>query len=273
MSELGPNLGFGRRSDLEPYPSDRAKAEAMERVAEHYAMELDAQFRTLNHFATQAGEIGRAHETYIRAVLRRFLPSRWRLSTGFVAGARVSAQQDVIVHDHIDHGTLFEVGDCVVVEGDAVGGTIEVKTDLSSADAFRKALARLPRGFPFVGLYAWDAVDLDAALPAFWQALRDTHAQVSYLQPPHYVLVRRKYVLLRTDQRDSPVGVVRLTEGGDFTDGRALLGLVAVLWYEGLVSGRGWEERVPAWLRYWRARFQSAAEAVNVPDDLRGLVR
>lgn len=267
------NMGFTRRTDLELYPSDRATADAMANVAEHYALELDAQFRTLNHFATQAGEIGRAHETYIRAVLRRFLPSRWRLSTGFVAGDNVSAQQDVIVHDGVDHGTLFEVGDCVVVESGAVGGTIEVKTDLSSATEFEEAVRRLPRGVPFYGLYAWDGVALEVALPAYWAAIRVRHAGASSLRPPDYVLVRRKYVLLRTHSLGSNVGVLRLSDQGDVTDGRALLGLVALLWYEGLVSGRGREGRVPAWLRYWRARLQTQAEVLEIPEDLRGLAR
>jgi len=71
----------------------------MERVADHYAGELDAQFRTLNHFAAHAGEIGRAHETFLRGVLLRFLPEDLRLGTGFVASPEwTSRQQDILIY-------------------------------------------------------------------------------------------------------------------------------------------------------------------------------
>lgn len=99
-------------------------SKAMERIAEHYACELDAQFRTLNHFAAHAGEIGRAHETFLRGVLRRFLPEDLRLGTGFVASPNwTSRQQDILIYKR-DFTKLFEVGDCVVIDHDAFVGAI-----------------------------------------------------------------------------------------------------------------------------------------------------
>jgi hypothetical protein len=112
----------------------------MERIAGHYAGELDAQFRTLNHFANHAGEIGRAHETFLRGVLSRFLPDDLRLGTGFVVSPTwTSRQQDILIYKR-DFTRLFEVGDCVVIDHEAFVGTVEVKTDLGSSDSLAEAV-------------------------------------------------------------------------------------------------------------------------------------
>lgn len=275
MTDIGVNLGFSRRDDLNPYPADRHKASAMEQVAHHYAEELDAQFRTLNHFASHSGEIGRAHETYVRAVLQRFIPSRWHLGTGFVVSAAVSPQQDIIVHDHVDHRALFEVGDCVVVDDASVGGVVEVKTKLTSSAELADAFAKLWLGSRFTGMFVWEGASAEVAVEALWAGLRarvpcDCKAQLDW-HVPDFVVVRDGYVLLRLDDRPRPVqaevGLVRL--GPQLTNGHALVGLVATLWRRGLVSGRGWESQIPGWLRYWWARFQAAAEPLPTPADLR----
>ena len=112
----------------------------MKQLADRYAEELTAQFRTLNLFAQHAGEIGRAHEVFLRSVLQRFLPGRLKCGTGFVADSRgVSKQQDIIVFDPMALPTLFEVGDCVVVDASSVSAIIEVKTCVDSVAAFDDA--------------------------------------------------------------------------------------------------------------------------------------
>jgi hypothetical protein len=70
---------------MDKLPIIKKGSEAMEKVAEHYAGELNAQFRTLNHFVAHAGEIGRAHETFLREILSRFLPKDIKIGSGFVA--------------------------------------------------------------------------------------------------------------------------------------------------------------------------------------------
>ena len=107
---------------------------AMENVAEHYANELDAKFRTLNHFVSHAGEIGRAHETFIRGILTRFLPLDTRVSSGFVASPNwTSRQQDILIHSS-KYSTLFEVGDCMVIDHKSFIGAIEIKTKINSGE-------------------------------------------------------------------------------------------------------------------------------------------
>ena len=54
-------------------------------LAGRYADMLSAQFRTLNYFVSQGGEIGRVHEAFLRDVISRFLPAKICAGTGFVA--------------------------------------------------------------------------------------------------------------------------------------------------------------------------------------------
>ena len=53
------------------------KSNPMIELADRYSDELTSQFRTLNFFVQHAGEIGRAHETYIRGVIESF--STWQM--------------------------------------------------------------------------------------------------------------------------------------------------------------------------------------------------
>lgn len=151
---------------------------AVDSIAGHYAAELDAQFRTLNHFVCHAGEIGRAHETFLRGVLARFLPNKVRLTSGFIAHPRwTSRQQDILMHER-DMSTLFEVGDCVVIDFKSFIGTIEVKTQLPSAESLREAIenqAELNHRLGHGGLYAvyaWDGVSIDTALSVLLEFVR-----------------------------------------------------------------------------------------------------
>jgi hypothetical protein len=95
-------------------------------LARRYADELTAQFRTLNFFTLHGGEIGRAHEIYLRAVIERFLPRKIGAGTGFVASRDwVSPQQDIILYDQQDYPVLFQIGDCVVVDNNSVAALID----------------------------------------------------------------------------------------------------------------------------------------------------
>lgn len=99
----------------------RNNVRGMRDLASSYARELDAQLRTLNLFADHAGEIGRAHEYFLRSVLSRFLPSQLHVGTGFASNATwTSSQQDVLIYAHAMRPLLFQVGDCVVADDEAV---------------------------------------------------------------------------------------------------------------------------------------------------------
>lgn len=150
-------------------------SEAMRNVAEHYASELNAQFRTLNHFIDHAGEIGRAHEAFLRDILTRFLPKDISVSSGFVASPKeTSSQQDILLHSN-KYSTLFEIGDCTVIDHEAFVGAIEVKTDINSSKLFLEAIekqAKLRKHTRCSGLnaiFAWKGVSYRTALKALWK--------------------------------------------------------------------------------------------------------
>lgn len=183
----------------------------MWQLAERYADELTAQFRTLNYFVMHAGEIGAAHETYLKGIISRFLPAKFSLGTGFIANPDwVSTQQDIIIYQQPDLPLLFQVGECVVVDSEAVIGTIEVKTRLDNKndflDAYQK-LSKLGQDFNnsykrcFTALFIWDGLSLKTMLstiseyvakypPEYWDNL------------PNVIYVRSKYLLLLNDEQD-----------------------------------------------------------------------
>ena len=80
---------------------------SMLELADRYAEELSAQFRTLSFFVNHAGEVGRTHETYLRDVIARFLPANCDVGTGFVASPNwISFQQDIIIYNQLDFPLL-----------------------------------------------------------------------------------------------------------------------------------------------------------------------
>lgn len=85
------------------------------------------------------GEDGRYKEVVLKNIIRKFLPSRFSISTGFVVkqtavrGEHVSSRQiDLIIHD-INNPILFREGDFVILTPDSVVAIIEVKTNLRNA--------------------------------------------------------------------------------------------------------------------------------------------
>lgn len=84
------------------------------------------------------GEEGRYKEVILKNVLRRFLPQKYRIGTGFVVKRqninvdhKTSKQIDLIVYD-TSFPSLFSEGDFVIIPPEAVKGIIEVKTNLQN---------------------------------------------------------------------------------------------------------------------------------------------
>jgi hypothetical protein len=125
-------------------PNQHHDTSAFERLAEHYADEMSAQFRTLSLFVHHAGEVGRSHEVFLSQVLARFLPQKLRVGTGFVylpSGA--TRQQDIIIYDWQVLPLPLQIGDCVVVDADAVAGLVEVKTRLRTSADLTEAMDKV----------------------------------------------------------------------------------------------------------------------------------
>lgn len=248
-------------------------SEAMQNVAEHYANELNAQFRTLNHFVTHSGEIGRAHETFLRGILTRFLPQNIRVSSGFVASPLwTSSQQDILLHRR-KFSILFEVGDCTVIDHQAFVGAIEVKTDIGSSKQFSEAImtqAQLREQMRYSGLlaiYAWNGVSFNNAMKTLWNFVRKAPTK-NYNSIPNVVYVRGKYFLMANrdgDRQSPPYQVWHINKNG-ITEGQALLGLVASVWKFGIDAVFPW------WLLSWHEHLGMIAgksQEVPWPEDLK----
>lgn len=247
--------------------------DSMQRLASRYAEELGSQFRTLSLFASHAGEIGRAHEVFLRQVLTRFLPGKLRCGTGFVASSEsVTRQQDIIIFDPYSLPLLLEIGDCLVVDFRAVAGTIEVKTTLDKRADFsaevEKILAPLKdaRGRWFRGLYMWDGLSLEAALECLWDLFRSA-ARVDMVSLPDIVYARGRYLIVPNyDGRldTAPLRVLRLGEG-HHDEGVGLLTLVERMWMSGIQDHATW----PWWADAWHTIINEKYEYLPWPEDLR----
>jgi hypothetical protein len=84
-------------------------------------------------------EIGRHKEAVLKNVIRKFIPEKYSIATGFVVkqteerGDHLSSRQiDLIIYDSASP-VLFKEGDFVILTPDAVRGIIEVKSNLQNA--------------------------------------------------------------------------------------------------------------------------------------------
>jgi len=84
---------------------------------------------------------GSYREALLRRLLRRVLPDRFRVSTGFIYrwNKPPSRQIDVLIWDAQQHSALLEEGELAILTDDAVAAIIEVKSTLD-ADELRDAL-------------------------------------------------------------------------------------------------------------------------------------
>lgn len=238
-------------------------------LADHFAAELDAQFRTLNSFVNQAGEIGRSHEVFLRGIISRFLPAKLKCGTGFIVSQRLtSRQQDIIIFDHHNLPVMLAIGDCVVVHAEAVAAAIEVKTNLDTADDFRKELQKLSQlqqsvSCCAIGLYAWNGISLEKALDCYWRFFTDEWPNAVETQP-HFVYVRGRYIIMPNfDGRfeTPPIMVFRLGEDGH-SEGAGLLSLIERLW----ISGVQHHAPYPGWVDQWRHQISSQYALVDWPE-------
>lgn len=242
----------------------------MLRLSDRYVDELSAQFRTLNFFAEHAGEIGRAHEHYLREVLSRFFPTKYSIGSGFViSNEQTSSQQDIIIYDQHEYPLLFKAGDCIVVDEDAVIVLLEVKTRLNSQHDFRDAytkaanLYRSYNGRIFVGIFTWEGINLDTALSTIWDYIRQNPLD-NFQYLPNAVYVRGKYLLsINLDgRRETPP--LRLLKIDNSSEGKAFLALIVKMWDS---RAQGFSKR-PWWLTNWWRELPKLEQLVSWPSDL-----
>jgi hypothetical protein len=123
--------------------------------------ELLAQSRKVDFLIHHSGTVGNFREELFRGFLRKILPGKFEVSTGFIEDS--ARQLDVIVWDSLNYAPLFREGEVVVVPRDSVRAVVEVKTKLETnaldqaLDLLFEVTVRHPQVVPiFQGVFAFE---------------------------------------------------------------------------------------------------------------------
>ncbi|HOJ19724.1 MAG TPA: hypothetical protein PLT92_14265 [Ignavibacteriaceae bacterium] len=102
------------------------------------AKELIAVKDRVRNLIVHWGEDGRYKEVVLKTIVKRFLPDKYKIGTGFVVregkerGEHNSSKQiDLLIYDTA-FPVLFREGDFIILTPDAVRAIIEVKTNLQN---------------------------------------------------------------------------------------------------------------------------------------------
>lgn len=169
----------GRGKVKEPFltlGSQRREYEKRRLFAASIASELDALSSRVRLIVSHSGTVGTYRENLLQNVLRKHLPERYHVATGFIYGC--PRQIDVLIYDRLEYAPLFREGDLVVVPPSAVRAVIEVKTSLN-ADELRKSLNLLSsvalhddcRPPIFKGIFAFESVLSEVSLRELLHAI------------------------------------------------------------------------------------------------------
>ncbi|MER9169635.1 hypothetical protein NKI12_20080 [Mesorhizobium australicum] len=125
-------------------------------------LRLEREF--FSSLTSHPGEIGRLNETHLVRMLRRHLPPKFGIGTGFlVCGgekARQSPQCDIIIYDAFNNSPFYSSETWQIYPIEMVYGVIEVKTRITKVqllDAFSKcasirSMCRTAEGQPNSGI-------------------------------------------------------------------------------------------------------------------------
>lgn len=127
---------FDRRKQQRMYLLElskcQLKSEEIRLFAGSFADELSTLSKRIKTLVRHASTVGTYREGLLQSLLRRHLPERYHVATGFILGC--PRQIDVLIYDRIDYAPIFREGDLVVVPHQSVRAAVEVKTTLTSAE-------------------------------------------------------------------------------------------------------------------------------------------
>ena len=94
------------------------------------------------------GEDGMYKEIVLKNIIRRFLPEKYKIGTGFVVNQTEnrdihipSTQIDLLIYDNTSP-ILFKEGDFVILTPDSVCGIIEVKSNLQNVNSLSEVIKK-----------------------------------------------------------------------------------------------------------------------------------
>ncbi len=118
----------------------RIAREKSRKFAATVASELTSLSERIRTIINHAPTVGTYRENILQNSLRKHLPERYHVATGFILG--LDRQIDILIYDRVDYAPLFREGDLVIVPPESVRAVIEVKTKLTSQNLY-SALALL----------------------------------------------------------------------------------------------------------------------------------
>ncbi|MDH1302136.1 DUF6602 domain-containing protein [Achromobacter sp. GD03932] len=125
--------GRNRKSSVELTLSKGALlVEKARTFAGTFANELAQLSERVRHMISHPGAVGSYRESLLQNLLKRSLPERYHVATGFIHGC--PRQLDILIYDKIEYPVLFREGDLVVVPPASVRAVIEVKTNLGKSE-------------------------------------------------------------------------------------------------------------------------------------------
>ncbi|CAD5262740.1 MULTISPECIES: DUF6602 domain-containing protein [Halomonadaceae] len=125
-----PNLKKNSVS-LNLSPSYKAR-ENQRKFSATIAGELESLSQRVRYIIDHGPTVGTYRENLLQNSLRKHLPERYHIATGFIHGFK--KQIDLLIYDRIDYAPLFREGDLVIVPQESVRAVIEVKTNLTTGN-------------------------------------------------------------------------------------------------------------------------------------------
>lgn len=92
--------------------------------------ELESLSQRVRYILDHGSSVGTYRENLLKNSLRKHLPERYHIATGFIHGFK--KQIDLLIYDRIDYAPLFREDDLVIVPQESVRAVIEVKTNLTT---------------------------------------------------------------------------------------------------------------------------------------------
>ena len=92
--------------------------------------EIHEQSRRIEFVINHGQTKGNYREELFRTVLRKYIPKKYHIATGFIEGS--TKQLDILIYDQLNYIPVFREDDLVVVKKESVMAVIEVKTTLDN---------------------------------------------------------------------------------------------------------------------------------------------
>ena len=128
-------------------PTTHSGKKAWHSLLRSWSSELVARMERATTVLQDCHRAEEAHyrEMIFREALRRLIPDKYTVSTGFICGwdeYGKSPQMDILIWDRTQHRPLLEENEFVLLAPDAVQAIIEVKTTLTR-ESLKKALSQI----------------------------------------------------------------------------------------------------------------------------------